>query len=139
MPKILVSPEGLTSCPSCLSHITVDDEPESTQCPFCGERLVDAARGSRPEPTEGKGGGVLGILRASRSGLLVGALVGSTALVGCVEGEENNETDMEIENVDNNTPVQDYGGAPIDNNENYNNGADMGTDAGDTTNDDAGS
>ena len=70
-PTIYVSKNGFASCPSCLSHIRLDADRDETVCPFCEEKLTVAAHSAQI------GGGAMGILRNSRSGILAAALAGA--------------------------------------------------------------
>ena len=125
--KVRVTRQGLTSCPSCLSHIEVASELDEVQCPFCGEQLVAAVWGD-------VGSGTMRMLRNSRSGLVAAALAG-LAFTACGETEPkdptdtgsqvNNETDTGddmgtvVQEDMNEEPVnvQDYAQAPVKNDE----------------------
>lgn len=67
-----ISRHGLTSCPSCLSHIRVSPNAGETTCPFCDAKITAEA------PALGR------VLRLSRSGLLAASLL-AAPLVGCTE------------------------------------------------------
>ena len=103
--SIKVTRAGLTRCPSCLSHVSVEvASVAQAQCPFCEAHLV-----SEIQRGEVEGGGVMRALRASRSALLAGAL-GASLLAGCGDPEP----DPEPEPV-NNVPQPLYGApAPIE-------------------------
>lgn len=119
--KVKVTRHGLTSCPSCLSHIEVGESLQEVECPFCGARLRDAVR-------EVTGGKAMELLRSSRSGLVAAALAG-LAFTAC--GEKNNDTnngadagsdansaDMVQEDVYEDPSNQDYAQAPVKPNQN---------------------
>ena len=52
--RILVSADGMTACPSCNQHMTLDVSAlEDVACPFCGAGLTATLR----EGGKGAGGG----------------------------------------------------------------------------------
>lgn len=106
--KVRVSRNGLTTCPSCLSHIRVATEFSETECPFCQANLV-------VEVTKSSifGAGMQKALSASKSGLLVASLLGTTTVIGCTE-PPTDDPDMTIEQdmAPEPDPVQDYGVEP---------------------------
>lgn len=87
--KVRVTRQGLTSCPSCLSHIEVASELSEVQCPFCGEQLVAAVWGD-------VGSGTMRVLRNSRSGLVAAALAG-LAFTACGDPEPKDPVDTGAE------------------------------------------
>lgn len=107
---IKVSRSGLTTCPSCLSHIRIAADLKETECPFCQAELVtEVARSSI------FGAGMQKALSASRSGLLVASLLGTTTVIGCTE-PPSDDPDMTVEQdmAEDLTPVPEYGVEPPD-------------------------
>lgn len=99
--KVVVSRSGLTTCPSCMAHITAGEALEETSCPFCEANLVVERR---------QDGGVFGrnamqSLKKSKSAMLAAALGASLSMAAC--GEHNDDN-----NVNNGTASPLYG-API--------------------------
>ncbi len=105
---IKVSRDGLTTCPSCLSHIRIAANLTETTCPFCQTELV-----AQVAKSSIFGAGMHKALSASRSGLLVASLLGTTTVIGCTE-PPNDEPDMTVEQdmADDVTPVPEYGVEP---------------------------
>lgn len=122
--KIVVSRSRLTTCPSCLSHITLGSELEATSCPFCEANLVEERR---------QDGGIFGqnamqSLKKSRSAMLAAALGASLSMAAC--GANNSSEPVAIygapvvedmaaddgggEEEDLSEPVAMYGAPPIE-------------------------
>ncbi len=92
MPKrVYVSPDGLASCPQCLSHVRVEDEIDETVCPFC-----DNSFHLHHGVTE-VGSSASTLLRNSRTGIMIAAFAGAglTMTVACGE-EEDDEPDPAV-------------------------------------------
>ncbi len=122
-PKVYVSDDRLTSCPSCLNHIRVAPKLTETVCPFCEVSLTVAVRGTA-------GSGALGVLSASRSGKVAAALagLGLTMTVACgdpdpveepdagfnVEEGDADGDDVDEHYVPNQEEMMDYGDFPND-------------------------
>ncbi len=107
--KVIVTRNGLTNCPSCMSHINLASELEQTECPFCHANLVIERR--QDNGTFGRN--TLQTLKKSRSAMLAAALGASLSMTACGEKDENNASD--------NNTVQPVYGAPL---------VDMGVDQG---------
>jgi predicted RNA-binding Zn-ribbon protein involved in translation (DUF1610 family) len=118
--NVIVSRSGLTTCPSCMSHITIDANLAQTECPFCHTNLVAERR---------QDGGVFGhntlqTLKKSKSAMLAAALGASLSMAACGgdnNSEDNNTSmdqgvDMIDEAAKDMPPSLDaaYGGPPID-------------------------
>ncbi len=102
--KVIVSRSGLTTCPSCMSHITLDASLAHTECPFCHTNLV--AERSQDEGVFGRN--TLQTLKKSKSAMLAAALGASLSMAACGEGDNNDNNTTK-----NNSTVQPAYGAPL--------------------------
>ena len=77
--KVVVSRSNLTTCPSCMAHITLASSLEETSCPFCEANLVTA------RASEGAvfGRNAMRSLKKSRSAMLAAALGASLSMAAC--------------------------------------------------------
>jgi predicted RNA-binding Zn-ribbon protein involved in translation (DUF1610 family) len=104
--KVMVSRSGLTTCPSCMSHITLGADLAQTECPFCHTNLVAERR---------QDGGVFGhntlqTLKKSKSAMLAAALGASLSMAACGGGENS---DSNNKTTTNNSTIQPAYGAPL--------------------------
>ena len=88
--RIKVTRHGLTTCPSCTSHIRVAAVLSETSCPFCGTALSVSA-------VEDKGGllqSLTSSIIAGRSSLLVASLLSMGGMAACESDSTNNNPDV---------------------------------------------
>ncbi len=104
--KILVTSQGFASCPSCLTHVRVEDDLQEVCCPFC-DKTFSVHHGPDEAGTD-----AFKALRHSRTGVLAAALAGAglTLTVACSD-------DPGPDPVDPYNNIQDYNGFP---NQHYN-------------------
>ena len=121
--KVVVSRSNLTTCPSCMAHITLASSLEETSCPFCQANLVVERR--QDDGVFGRN--AMQSLKKSRSAMLAAALGASLSMAACGEKNGNNDTnnntvqpvygaplvDME-QNPDLDNPVPEYGAPMVD-------------------------
>ena len=103
--RIKVTRHGLTTCPSCTSHIRVAAVLSETSCPFCGTALSVSA-------VEDKGGllqSLTSSIIAGRSSLLVASLLSMGGMAACESDSTNNNPDV-VQDIN----VQPVYGAPAD-------------------------
>ncbi len=113
MKKVIVTRNGLTNCPSCMSHINLASELEQTECPFCHTNLVIERR--QDNGTFGRN--TLQTLKKSRSAMLAAALGASLSMTACGEKDDNNTPyqDMSVDMAEDMPEfVAMYGAPPAD-------------------------
>ncbi len=128
--KVIVSRSGLTTCPSCMSHITLDASLAHTECPFCHTNLV--AERNQDEGVFGQR--VMQVLEGSKSAMLAAALGVSLSMAACGdhgnpippyglppidEQDMSGDDDMTVEDMDSDerpTDMAIYGAPPVDSN-----------------------
>ena len=123
--RVVISRSNLTTCPSCMAHITLAATPEETSCPFCEANLVMERR---------QDGGVFGrnamqSLKKSKSAMLAAALGASLSMAACGNGSPGepvalygapvmedmaSDADSGPDEQDLDQPVAMYGGPPIE-------------------------
>jgi hypothetical protein len=91
VPKIRVSKQGLTRCPTCASHIKLADDIRETVCPFCADNLVVSLH--RGTAVTDLLSSVSQSLMSGRGGLITASLVGASLALSCSDAPAPNPAD----------------------------------------------
>ena len=106
-PRIRISRQGFTNCPSCKAHVRVEGSIHEARCYFCQAPLLG------PGDTVSAESGLSRVVSAGRSGLLAASLLGIGAVAGC-DGTSNGAIDVVVVDTAPDITVAPVYGEPAD-------------------------